>query len=74
MSSEDRLKLAGELFKKYRVRCFWSSPDDLVITEDMIPFVVRRLRHYGGREGFLAAEPLREQPETIRSRDAPRNC
>jgi hypothetical protein len=55
----DRVALAQQLFDKYRVRCFWYSPSDLKITEEMIPFVRKGLRAYGGREGFLESAALR---------------
>ena len=53
-----RLELANQLFRQFHIRCFWHSPRDLVITEDLIPFVVKGLRTHGGRCGFLLAEKL----------------
>jgi hypothetical protein len=57
----ERLELANELFREFHTRCFWHSPHDLVITEELIPFVVKGLRTYGGRRGFVLAEKL--QPD-----------
>jgi hypothetical protein len=54
-----RLELANELFREFRIQCFWSSPRDLVITEDLIPFVVKGLRKHGGVRGFTLAGALR---------------
>lgn len=54
----DRLHLANELYREYHTRCFWHCPPDLQITADMIPFVVKGLRAYGGRRGFIQAARL----------------
>jgi hypothetical protein len=54
----ERLELANHLFREYRARCFWHSPRELVITEDLIPFVVKGLRTYGGHRGFQLAAKL----------------
>lgn len=54
----DRLELANQLYREYRTRCFWHSPHDLEITEDLIPFVVKGLRTHGGRRGFILASKL----------------
>ncbi len=51
--TEKRLALANRLFQEYFTRCFWHSPRDLVITEALIPFVVKGLRAHGGRDSFL---------------------
>lgn len=58
-SRRARLLLANELFRTYHSRCFWHSPHDLAITEELIPFVIRGLRTHGGRRGFILAEKLR---------------
>lgn len=52
---DEQLELANRLYREFRTRCFWHSPHDLVITEDLIPFVVKGLRTYGGRRGFILA-------------------
>ncbi len=44
----ERLELANLLYRKFQNRCFWHSPRDLVITEDLIPFVVKGLRRTAG--------------------------
>jgi hypothetical protein len=64
----ERLKLARELFQQFHAQCFWHSPRDLDITEDLIPFVVNGLRANGGRHGFLLAGKL--QPNAS-ERDVP---
>ena len=58
---KERLELANRLYREVRTRCFWHSPRDLVITEDLIPFVVKGLRTYGGHRGFQLAAKL--QPD-----------
>lgn len=55
----DRLQLAQRLFREYYAQCFWHSPRDLVITEDLIPFVIKGLRANGGRRGFILSAQLK---------------
>lgn len=54
----ERLDSANRLYREFHNRCFWHSPRDLVITEDLIPFVVKGLRTYGGHRGFKLASKL----------------
>jgi hypothetical protein len=54
----ERLELANLLYREFRNRCFWHSPRDLVITEDLLPFVVKGLRTHGGHRGFKLAGKL----------------
>ena len=56
---DERLELANQLFREFHAQCFWHSPRDLVITEDLIPFVVKGLSTHGGRRGFILAGKLR---------------
>jgi len=58
LNRKERLALANQLYQEFRTRCFWHSPRDLVITEELIPFVVKGLRTYGGRRGFILAGKL----------------
>jgi|GEM_PF-4351916 len=53
LSIQERLELAKQLYREYHARCFWHSPRDLIITEDLIPFVAKGLRNHGGRRGFI---------------------
>lgn len=66
----ERLELANQLYRQYRVQCFWHSPRDLVITEDLLPFVVKGLRTHGGRRGFILSGTL--QPPSPSTGDAER--
>ena len=59
---DERLGLANQLYRAFLTRCFWHSPRDLVITEDLIPFVIKGLRAHGGRDGFILAGKLRARP------------
>jgi hypothetical protein len=54
----ERLELATKLYREFQNQCFWHSPRDLVITEELIPFVVKGLRTYGGGRGFKLAGKL----------------
>jgi hypothetical protein len=56
---DEQLALANQLYCEFYAQCFWHSPRDLVITKELVPFVVKGLRHHGGRRGFLLAETLR---------------
>ena len=59
----ERLQLARELFQRFHTQCFWYCARDLEITEPLIPLVVKGLKTYGGREGFLLAGRLRPRTE-----------
>jgi hypothetical protein len=61
----ERLARAAQLYREFRARCFWHSPPDLIITEELIPFVVKGLRKHGGRRGFLLAGTL-QTPSSLR--------
>jgi hypothetical protein len=54
----ERLELANRLFREFHGLCFWHCPRDLVVTQDMIPLVVKGLRTHGGRRGFMLAGQL----------------
>ena len=54
------LELARELFKEYYARCFWHMKPDLVVTEQMLPLIIKGLCAHGGRQGMLAAAKLQE--------------
>ena len=55
---QERLELARNLFREFYALCFWHSPQDLEITEELIPFVIRGLRANGGHRGFKLAGML----------------
>jgi hypothetical protein len=55
---QERLELARNLFQEFYALCFWHSPQDLEITEELIPFVIRGLRANGGHRGFKLAGML----------------
>jgi hypothetical protein len=58
---DERLELARQLYREYHARCFWHSPRDLVITEELLPFVVKGLRTHGGRRGFILSGKLQQR-------------
>lgn len=53
-----QLDLANKLYQEYRDRCFWHCPRDLVITNELIPFVIKGLQLHGGREGYIKSKAL----------------
>jgi hypothetical protein len=57
-SQRQRLELANQLYREFHSRCFWHSPRDLIITEDLVPFVVKGLRTHGGHRGFILSARL----------------
>jgi hypothetical protein len=58
LTREERLELANRLYREYYARCFWHSPRDLVVTEELIPLVVKGLRQNGGWRGFILSARL----------------
>ncbi len=57
-SQQRRLEIARKAFKDFYAQCFWSYRDDLEITEERIPFVIRGLRLHGGHKGYAIAAEL----------------
>jgi hypothetical protein len=47
-----RVREARRAFRRYRVRCFWSSPPDLVITLEDVPWVAEQLMRHGDRQAW----------------------
>ena len=58
MEKDRRVEIAQRLYREYRTTCFWHCKPDLVITESLIPFVVKGLRNNGGRTAFMASAAL----------------
>jgi len=58
LTLDARLELANRLYREYHTRCFWHCPQELVITENLIPLVVNGLKKHGGRRGFVLSESL----------------
>jgi len=53
-----RVREARRAFRRFHARCFWYLREDLEVSLDDIPEIVRGLRQNGGREGFLLAAKL----------------
>jgi hypothetical protein len=53
-----RLELARQTFREFYAQCFWSYREDLEITEEKIPFIIRGLREEGGLAGYRVAAEL----------------
>ncbi|MGL4551310.1 MAG: hypothetical protein ACRC33_08985 [Gemmataceae bacterium] len=56
--AEDPVELANRLYREYHSRCFWHQRDDVPITRETIPLVLKGLRTNGGRRAFLEAARL----------------
>jgi hypothetical protein len=54
----EKLALAQRAFEKYKTTCFWFLRDDLVVSEETLPLVIKGLRSDGDREAFLIAAKL----------------
>ena len=52
------LERAQELFEKYYEQCFWHKRRDLIVTENNLHQIIKGLRTYGGRNGFMEAHKL----------------
>ena len=59
--ASDALEQAQQLFKQYYASCFWHMKPDLVVTEAMLPVILKGLRAHGGRSGYLAADRLEKE-------------
>jgi hypothetical protein len=47
-----RLREARRAFRRFRTRCFWSTPANYSVTAADIPWVARQLMTHGGHEGW----------------------
>ncbi len=56
----DKAALANRLYREFYTTYFWHMKPDLVVTEAMIPAIVKGLRTSGDRRGMLAAAELAE--------------
>ncbi len=52
------LERAQELFEKYYEQCFWHMKPDLIVTEVDLPQIIKGLKTYGGRTGYIEAAEL----------------
>ena len=55
-----RLELAQQLYREFYALCFWHMKPDLVVTEEIVPTILKGLRTHGGRKGIMAAARLVE--------------
>ncbi|MCU0858833.1 MAG: hypothetical protein MUC65_10585 [Pontiellaceae bacterium] len=53
-----RVREARRAFHRFHAQCFWFMREDMKITPEDIPEIVRGLRKDGGREGMLLAAKL----------------
>ena len=53
-----RVREARKAFRAFHAQCFWYMREDMPITLQDIPEIVRGLRKNGGRQGFLVAARL----------------
>jgi hypothetical protein len=53
-----RVREARRAFRRYRVRCFWSSSADLEIRLQDVPWVAEQLMKHGDREAWRVGARL----------------
>lgn len=53
-----RVARAQQLFTEFYARCFWHMPPGFRVRTVDLPAIIKGLRTYGGRRGFLAAAEL----------------
>ena len=58
LSLEEKLRLANRLYRERYAECFWHMKPDLVVTEELLPIIIKALRENGGRHEFLEAAKL----------------
>jgi hypothetical protein len=60
LTMEEKLRRAQEAYRELYLQCFWSAPEDLVITEETLQVVIDGLKLDGGHKGWrLAHTPCR---------------
>jgi hypothetical protein len=58
LSKEEKLRRAQEAYRKYHSQCFWFAPEDMEVSAEMLPFVIKELRLHGGHRGWKLAHEL----------------
>jgi len=53
-----RIREARRAFREFHNCCFWSSPKELQVMEEDLPWVIDQLRRHGGKAGWERAERL----------------
>lgn len=53
-----RIREARRAFRKYHTQCFWFMREDLLVSSEDIPEIIKGLRLYGGHAGIKLAERL----------------
>lgn len=58
LTKEEVLRLAQEAFRKFHTLCFWHMREDLRVTEEDLPAIIKGLRENGTHETYLVAARL----------------
>lgn len=56
--TDERVALAQRLFEEFYARCFWHMPQGFIVRPVDLTAIIKGLRTYGGRRGFIAASLL----------------
>ena len=58
LASAERLAMAQQAFERFHAACFWFMREDMRVSEENLPQIIRGLRSSGNREAFLPAARL----------------
>ena len=53
-----KVREARRAYRRFAAQCFWSHDPEYRVGLADVPWVVRQLRHYGGRAAWDVAERL----------------
>lgn len=58
LSSEAKVALAKDAFRRFYAKCFWYMREDFVVTTSTLPLVIHGLRQNGNRETYAIVDRL----------------
>lgn len=58
LTMKDKLHIAQDAFQKFHTICFWFMREDLIITEEDLPAIIKGLRENGTREAYQIVDRL----------------
>lgn len=58
LTLEAKLRLAQEAFRKFHTLCFWFMREDLIVTEEDLPAILKGLRENGTWETYQMVDRL----------------
>ncbi len=58
LTMEDKLRIAQDAFNKFQTMCFWFMREDLIVTEEDLPAIIKGLRENGTWETYKIVDRL----------------